>query len=52
MEVKLSEMQKRQLEKIYNKIFQDGDFTEDGLDLLNEAHIMPDDLIPRQYEYF
>ena len=47
MEVKLSEMQKRQLEKIYNKIYQDGECTEDGLNMLSELHIMEEDLVPR-----
>ena len=55
METKISEHQKKQLEKVYNKIFEQGDpptLTEEGKLMCFEANIKQEDLLVRQPDSF
>ena len=56
MDVKMIEMQKKQLEKIYNKIYEgtasEPILTEDGRIACNQLDINPADLIVRNFDYF
>ena len=55
METKIGEQQKKQLEKVYNKIFEQGEhpqLTEEGRTLCLEACIKQDDLLIKHADSF